>query len=477
MKRFFKLLLITIVFMLTFSVSSFAEGTEFDGYIVKLKEDAVVLCDDKLEPVYPADGLYKAETLEDANAFLSEAEYIEPDYIFYLDETYDFSVYDNLNIVSASNGTYFQKIGIFGKDVNVAIIDTGIYPHEAIKDKIKGGYNVLNSSFDFTDTNGHGTACAGLIGAAYGGHEVLGVAPKCNLYALKCFDGANTTTSYIIAAFSYALDNFDIDVFNLSSGAVSASTSLKSVIDRAVNSGAIVISSAGNDKGTTIRYPAGFSNVIGVGALNSKGTARASFSNYNTHVFCTAIGASVKVLKPENTGYVSKNGTSFSCPFVAGIIAAMRSLKPNLTTAEVQDILINTCVDMGITGYDTEYGYGKADAKAIVNYMLKDKDFYVSEKDDFFSNTINPVSEYRVWKNPKLEKNPVFFWNEYSSDGKLLKNLPITPDFTEGYAVLSGSTDTKEEIKTFGFYDLENIKPLPFLYTFESGVIEDLGEF
>ena len=152
MKSFLKTFILSALFSVLFSVCAFAADADFDGYIIKFKEDAVVLCDDDtLSPVYAPDGIYKVQSLEDAEKFRDMAEFIEPDYTVYLDETYDFSPYDKINIMAASNGSYFQKIGVFGKDINVAVIDSGIYPHNAIKDKIKGGYNVLDSSFNYTN--------------------------------------------------------------------------------------------------------------------------------------------------------------------------------------------------------------------------------------------------------------------------------------------------------------------------------------
>lgn len=477
MKHLLKLYILTITGLILMCNTAFADEADFDGYIVKLKSDAVMMCSDDLQAVYAPEGLYKVDTLEEAQALEEYAEYIEPDYTIYLDETYDYSSYETQNSHSDSNSLFMQKIGLYGDNIKIGIVDSGIYPHDALKENIKGGYNYIDSSTDYTDTLGHGTAVASIIGAAYGDFSVIGVAPKCDLYALKCFNEKTGNASDIANAIYGGVNNYDVDLLNLSIGRSSSSQTLKNAIDYATNNGVIVVASAGNNGQAITYYPAAYSNVIGVGALNSTGTTRASFSNYNTHVYCTTIGSNMKVCDITETTYTSKSGTSFSCPFVVGIIANMMILDPDITTEEVMEIFASTCTDMGTAGYDVEYGYGKINAKAIVNYMLRDKDFYISPKDTYFSTTINPVAEYRVWKNPDLETNTIFFWNEYLQNGKLNNLTKYEPTFENGYAVISGSTDTENIIKTFGWYNLTSIRPIPFSYTFDGGGIEDMGDY
>jgi subtilisin family serine protease len=61
-------------------------------------------------------------------------------------------------------------------------------------------------------------------------------------------------------------------------------------------------------------------------------------------------------------GYGSWYGTSFSSPIVAGVSALILSLNPQLTNAQVVDILKKTSDDLGIYGYDIYFGYGRVNA-------------------------------------------------------------------------------------------------------------------
>ena len=66
------------------------------------------------------------------------------------------------------------------------------------------------------------------------------------------------------------------------------------------------------------------------------------------------------------SAYESVSGTSFSCPYVSGVAALVWSKNPGLTNTEVRAILQGTAIDLGASGYDTTYGFGRVDALAAV---------------------------------------------------------------------------------------------------------------
>ncbi len=88
----------------------------------------------------------------------------------------------NLNLVPSSTK---------GKDVRIAVLDTGIDPiHPVLGNRILGGYNARSGENpqDWIDRNGHGTHIAGIIAASLQGQGVVGVAPGAKLYAVKVLD-------------------------------------------------------------------------------------------------------------------------------------------------------------------------------------------------------------------------------------------------------------------------------------------------
>lgn len=89
-----------------------------------------------------------------------------------------------------------------GEGVRVAIIDTGVdWQHPDLAGNVRGGWNLLDPSLPPDDDNGHGTHVAGIIGARDGEGGVVGVAPRCDLYALKAFDenGYGATSDVLLA--------------------------------------------------------------------------------------------------------------------------------------------------------------------------------------------------------------------------------------------------------------------------------------
>ena len=159
MKHFFRFIICSLLIFL-FSGIVYANSEEFNGYIIKLKSDtALTFCDD-IQPLYPSLGIYKADTLSDAENYEAFCEYIEPDFTVSLDEytTYDYSSFEDFNTFSSSQALFMQKAGVYGKGVKVGVVDSGAFAHSAIKENIKGGYNYIDNTDDYTDTYGHGTA-------------------------------------------------------------------------------------------------------------------------------------------------------------------------------------------------------------------------------------------------------------------------------------------------------------------------------
>jgi subtilisin family serine protease len=79
-----------------------------------------------------------------------------------------------------------------------------------------------------------------------------------------------------------------------------------------------------------------------------------------------SVGATLRVAAND---YVDWDGTSFSAPHVAGVVALLLSVDPSLTPAQVRQALDATATDLGKAGYDQRFGYGLVEACAAVAYV------------------------------------------------------------------------------------------------------------
>lgn len=182
----------------------------------------------------------------------------------------DFHTYLDRSIPFIGN-EISQSEGIFGNNIKIAVIDTGVdFNHPDLfgwgpEGKVIGGYNFINPNELPIDTNGHGTLVAGIV-AADG--NVKGVAPKAKILAYKVSDdGEGVASDLIIKAIQKAVED-DADIINISLGVNKTNTLIDNAVRDAVNSGVIVVTAAGNDgpKTESIGSPGKSYSAITVGA-------------------------------------------------------------------------------------------------------------------------------------------------------------------------------------------------------------------
>ena len=109
-------------------------------------------------------------------------------------------------------------------------------------------------------------------------------------------------------------------------------------------------------------FPASWPEVIGVGATDSNDTAATINRNewYRGSMDVVVPGVDIKVI--QNGTYVQKTYTSYAAPMVAGLAALIKSYDPDLEYFEIENIIRNSVVDLGVPGNDEHYGYGRIDA-------------------------------------------------------------------------------------------------------------------
>ncbi len=278
-----------------------------------------------------------------------------------------------------------------GLNIQVAILDTGIdRDHPDLHDNILAGISFLYYSYPwlwnpgaYDDDHGHGTWCAGIVGAVENDLGVKGVAPVVDIVAVKVLDSSGSgQISDIVAGIEWCIDNC-IDVISMSFGSTSYSNALENTCNEAYQNGIVLVSAAGNEgdgnpSTNDVTYPAKFSNVIAVSAIDES-DAIASFSSDGSEVELSAPGVNIKSTG-LNGGYATHSGTSGACPHVAGTAALVMSLDITLPQfdgydtngngiwepIEVRNVLRDTSDDLGETGHDVFYGYGLVDTQEAV---------------------------------------------------------------------------------------------------------------
>jgi subtilisin family serine protease len=265
-----------------------------------------------------------------------------------------------------------------GNGVKIAIIDTGIdLTHPDLG--VSGNVTFVSGTSSGNDDNGHGSHVAGTIGARDNDIGVLGVAPEAQLYAVKVLNSSGSGYwSGVISGIQWAIDN-DMDIINMSLGSTSGSTALQQACDQAYNAGVLVVAAAGNNgragsTADTVIYPAKYDSVVAVGAIDST-NKRASFSSTGSKVELAAPGVNIYSTYSQGR-YNTLNGTSMATPHVAGVAALIfasgitDSNSNGRINDEVRARLQQTADDLGTTGRDLEYGFGRVNAAAAVPPLI-----------------------------------------------------------------------------------------------------------
>ena len=308
------------------------------------------------------------ETLPPGIENNKHVEYYEPNYIYHA-------------LTAPSDNLYYQQwalqkimaekaweISQGSTDVIVGVVDTGIdYTHSDIKDQMWVNDNpgpdndIYGANFVVTndqtpaqylslkgdpkDDHGHGTHCAGVIGAAHNGEGTVGINPHIRLMALKFLsaDGSGDLNG-AVNAITYGVDH-GAKVLSNSWGGGPYSKALEDAISYAKDRGVLFVAAAGNEynnNDSTPTYPASYKldNIIAVAATDSSDN-KADFSNFGLSVHIAAPGVDI-ISTILNGGYEKMSGTSMAAPHVSGAAALLLAAEPTLTFSDVKQRIIET---------------------------------------------------------------------------------------------------------------------------------------
>lgn len=249
--------------------------------------------------------------------------------------------------------------GYTGKGVKIAVIDTGVGPHEDLK--VVQSLSFIESEPSTADLNGHGTHIAGIIGALHNDIGAKGIAPDAEIYGLKVFDqNGNGYTHDVIRALDWAIDH-KIDIINMSLTSEVPLASYENLINQAYQDGMLIVGASGNSTATdptvdNVEYPAKFESVIAVSSVDWEGN-KGYYSAIGPDVEVVAPGVSIFSTHIDNT-YTYLQGTSISTAFVTGHLALMKEAYPHLTNVQLRKKMTDDAIDLGPKGRDPVFGYG-----------------------------------------------------------------------------------------------------------------------
>ena len=367
----------------------------------------------------------------------STVSYAEPNYISHAmalpkDEFYKHQWhYGQINLPAAWDITTGDD------DVVIAVLDTGVRPHPDLVDRILRdrsgrwvGYDFIGNDSNPIDpgdrdwnesrSSFHGTHVAGTIGAETdNGQGVAGVTWQGKLMPLRVLGVGGGTDYGISQAIRYAagLNNDShtrppvrADVMNLSLGPsnrienteitcihpnLPLSETRRQALEAALDAGAAIVVAAGNDN---CNVPTPMSKVEGVITVSAVDLSarKARYSNYGRTIDVAAPGGDVTADRDgdgrgdgvfstmgDDSGpgsgvsatYEASQGTSMAAPHVAGVVALMLSVNPDLTPNDINMLLAGThphpragpiTRDLGAPGRDDIYGHGLIDAQKAV---------------------------------------------------------------------------------------------------------------
>ena len=257
---------------------------------------------------------------------------------------------------------------VTGGSAPIAILDSGVDgAHPDLAGKLVPGWNCYDDNADTSDVYGHGTQVAG--SAAAEGDNGLGVAglALANPIMPIRVTGTNgwASDSAIIRGLTWAADH-GARVANLSFAGIHSTPAILSAAQYFMSKGGLVTASAGN-YGTDDGSP-DTPSVVSVSATAGD-DSKASWSSYGRYVDVAAPGVGVYTTV-RGGSWGSASGTSFSAPVAAGVIALIFAANPSLTPQQAEAVLEANADDLGATGFDTFYGWGRVNTFRAVSAAL-----------------------------------------------------------------------------------------------------------
>jgi serine protease AprX len=303
--------------------------------------------------------------------------------------------------IKMHNGHLLHNIGAQGEGMLIAFFDAGYFQFNnnrfvdsaRLQGRIMATRDFYSNDDLVSDDDAHGLFCLSAVGGNIPG-EYVGSAPLASFLLLKTED---VRSEQIIEEYMWGLgaefaDSCGADVFSSSVGYTTFDDPLQNhnyneldgntaivtrMADKAASKGILVVTSAGNEGGSSWKYigtPADGDSVFAVGAVNAQKQI-AGFSSFGPtsdgRIKPNVVGLGVgTALAGTNQSVIYSSGTSYSTPTLAGLMACFWQFFPELNNAQLMK-LIQASSDR-YPSPDPQYGYGIPDmAKALATVIQK----------------------------------------------------------------------------------------------------------
>ena len=303
------------------------------------------------------------------------------------------------------NGEYLHNLGFHGENITIAILDAGfnsyltnpVFDSALQNNQVLGTYDYVNLKQSVNEEYIHGSYCFSIIAANEPG-QMVGSAPKSKFWLFKTEDvnseypveeqnwvaaaefADSAGADIISTSLGYAY--FDDSSFNLNYAQRNGHTALISVAANfAVAKGMIVTASAGNSGAATdetkyVVCPADADSALAVGATDVNGVI-ASFSSWGPNSSgeikpnVVSVGEGTAIAAPDGT-IGSGDGTSYSNPNIAGLVACLWQAFPQFTNRDI----INAVQESSskYNNPDDRYGYGIPDFKKAYAILMQEQE-------------------------------------------------------------------------------------------------------
>jgi len=280
-----------------------------------------------------------------------------------------------------------------GSGVGVAVLDTGA---DLAHPDLAGTVDAFNGfgGPSCQDDQGHGTHVTGIIAARDNSVDVIGVAPRAQIYCVKVLDNTGSgSDATVMAGLEWVLDHHAssvpaIKVVNMSlgrPGSVDDNPDLHDLITSLATAGIAVVVAAGNDASleASQQIPAGYAEVVAVGSATAQaGSNSCRFLSgpiaADTASYFTSDGAIVTISAPGEEkedvarsclitsvgilstrlggGTTRMSGTSMASPHVAGIVARYYQQNASYTVDDIRQFLESDAARVGVAPLDSPTG-------------------------------------------------------------------------------------------------------------------------
>ncbi len=297
---------------------------------------------------------------------------------------------NNLGVINAPS---VMNLGYAGQGVVVASMDSGVdMTNPDLAASWRGGSNSWFDPYNQhpttpTDVSGHGTWTMGVMVGGDSGGTLIGTAPQAQWISVKIFnDAGSATASAIHQGFQWLLDpdgdpNTDDapQVVNNSWAFGTPGCNLEFQLDlqALVAADIVPVFASGNyGPGVSSVSPANYPEALAVGATNNadqiyaySGRGPSACGEAQT-TYPEMVAPGVAINTSDRYGlYYQATGTSLAAPHVSGALALLLSAFPDLTAAQQRAVLLNTAVDLGTSGPDNDFGYGRLDVFAAFQML------------------------------------------------------------------------------------------------------------